>query len=78
MEQSLPKNEFDEKIRWIESINSIEMDAVLSAIISRYSALFPESELICLLLPRNNMEERQETLQQVMEFLLQHPSEDKN
>ena len=71
----MSNNQFDDKIRWIDSLKDDEIDEILFAIISRYSFLFPDSEMVCLFLPRNNMEERQRILQQVTEFLLSHTAE---
>ena len=78
MEQGIAKKELNDVIRWIESMNSAEMDAILSAIIDRYSLLYPESELIYLFLPRNDMVERKQILHQVVTFLLKYPADEKN
>lgn len=71
----MSNNQFDDKIRWIDSLKDDEIDEILFAIISRYSFLFPDSEMVCLFLPRKNMEERQQILQQVTKFLLSHTAE---
>ena len=74
MEQNNVINEFDIKIK---SLNSAEMDENLLSMIRRHSALFPESEMVCLFLPKNDMEERERILTRSVEFLLNHPGEDK-
>ena len=73
MEQNNGRSEFGDKIK---SLNRAEIDEILFGIISRHSALFPESELVCLFLPKNDMEERKRILTQSVEFLLNHPGED--
>lgn len=78
MELDMAKKELQDVILWLESMNSGEMDAILSVIIDRYALLYPESELIYLFLPKNDMEERKQILQQVVKFLLKHSSDDKN
>ena len=74
----MARKELNDVLHWIESMNSAEMDEILSAIISRYSLLYPENELIYLFLPRNAMEERKQILQLVKEFLLKSPSNERN
>ena len=59
----------------IRSSDIDEVDVILRSVIKRYTELEPENELICLFLPRKNMEERQQILQQVTKFLLSHPTE---
>ena len=56
--------------------NPDELDAVLDSVIKRYIELIPATELVCLFLPRNDMEERKRILTQSVEFLLLHPAED--
>lgn len=53
-----------------------ELDAVLDSMIKHYIELIPATELVCLFLPRNDMEERKRILTQSAEFLLSHPGED--
>ena len=59
----------------IRSSDIDEVDVILRSVIKRYTELEPENELICLFLPRKNMEERQQILQQVTKFLLSHTAE---
>ena len=74
MEQNNGRSEFGDKIK---SLNSAEIDEILFGIIRRHSELFPESELVCLFLPRNDMKERKRILKQSVDFLLKYPAENK-
>lgn len=72
MEQNMSRIEFNEIIKSIGSMNEAEIHEIFSALIKRYSMLFPDNELNCVFLPRNNKKERQQILQQVTDFLLKH------
>ena len=74
MEQNIPRVEFNEMIKWVSVMNEVEIDEILSAIINRYSLLLPECELNCIFLPRNNIKERQQIIQQMTDFLMKHPA----
>lgn len=54
-----------------------ELDAVLDSMIKHYLELIPATELVCLFLPRNDMEERKRILKQSVDFLLKYPAENK-
>lgn len=54
-----------------------ELDAVLDSMIKHYIELIPATELVCLFLPRNDMEERKRILTQSVDFLLKYPAENK-
>lgn len=54
-----------------------ELDAVLDSMIKHYIELIPATELVCLFLPRNDMEERKRILKQSVDFLLKYPAENK-
>lgn len=54
-----------------------ELDAVLDSMIKHYIELIPATELVCLFLPRNDMEERKRILKQSVGFLLKYPAENK-
>lgn len=54
-----------------------ELDAVLDLMIKHYIELIPATELVCLFLPRNDMEERKRILKQSVDFLLKYPAENK-
>ena len=57
--------------------NLDELDAVLDSMIKHYIELIPATELVCLFLPRNDMEERKRILKQSVDFLLKYPAENK-
>ena len=61
----------------ILSSNIDELETITGYVLRRYDELVPDTEMVCLYLPRNNMEERKVTMQQVAEFLLKHPYEDR-
>ena len=61
----------------IQSSDVNEMDAILSCVLKRYSELASEIEMVCLFRPKNDMEERERILTRSVEFLLNHPGEDK-
>ena len=74
----MTEKELDDVLHWIESMDSVEMDAILSAIIRRCSLLHPGIEMICLFLPRDDMKERKRILHLMVEFLLKIPSDERS
>lgn len=49
----------------ISQKNADELDEILKAVVLRYAQLLPEYETVCLLLPKQDPEERQRILSQV-------------
>lgn len=66
--------ELEKVIEWINSMNEIEFEAIIPAIVSRYTILFSESELHCVFLPKNNKKEREDVIRKVMDFLVKQPT----
>lgn len=52
----------------ISQKNGDELDAILKAVVLRYSELLPEYETVCLFLPKQDPAERQRILSQVEEI----------
>ena len=62
-------NNMESLLNEILSFNVDEMNVVLDSVRKRYAELEPESEMVCLFLPKNDLEERERILTQSMQFL---------
>ena len=60
-----------EMLSYISKADDTEISEIIQTIIHRYNILHPDSEIFFLSLPRNNPQERQETIDTLIRFLQQ-------
>ena len=64
--------------RKIAAFNEDDLDIIIGHVLRRYNELVPDTEMVCLFLPRNNPDERQRILSQCVQFLESHQNYVKN
>jgi hypothetical protein len=56
-------------LKWLEFADDFEIGEVIKAVILMNGKIYPEEEMLVISLPRNNAEERQRTICEILKII---------